>query len=677
MATVRTATVPAPTAGLSNPTYLASGTTGANQLITLLADRTTLVACKSGASRQIGVSVDGAATWTWGKSFESTGWFVDALVETAGGEVLVGIRDTTNAAAGVIYRSTGWNKATADATTWTKVLTGSGPNVIFDTRWGLTRRSLAPSWSARPGVLFVAEYGKHLDLAASPDQGAVRVMMSVDDGVTWTKIFDLRDRYPGLTARLHVHAVAYDPYDDRVYVASGDGGNADGAGCALWYCNGEDLASPAWTAVPGMSSTLATRQVTTVIPVESGIVLLADGAPYGVQRLARRGYRRLAPVVEVAPVGGGVIGGGAWRNPDQPGAPLLLSHVSSTASGPPSLLATLDGETFTEIHREGTAVTNSAPGLTTPLGPDINGKVYATRNLAGTADILTADYAPPRPPADGDALAGKAARSAVDIFLTSGTWTKRPGATSVHVTCIGAGAGGGSGRVSASGTLATGGAGGSGGGYTDVVIPVDVLGATETVTVGTGGTGGAAVLTDSTNGNQGTSGGASSFGTRARASGGNPGSGGLSSGAAAGNSGGSGTTIGQTGASSSGSGGAGSGPSVATYVAGGGSGGGIATTPAAVAGGAGGSSTATGSAGPVGGSAGSAGNNGSSNTGAATPGSGGSGGGSAITGAAGAGGNGGTYGTGGGGGAAALNGQGGSGKGGDGAAGIVVVVTYF
>jgi len=101
-----------------------------------------------------------------------------------------------------------------------------------------------------------------------------------------------------------------------------------------------------------------------------------------------------------------------------------------------------------------------------------------------------------------------------DIYPSSGTWTKRAGLTQIEAWGFGAGGGGGSGRKGALGVIRGGGGAGAPGSVTVCKFPASYLSGTEAVTVGGGGTGGAAQLTDSTDGIAGTAGGTSSLGTK-------------------------------------------------------------------------------------------------------------------------------------------------------------------
>lgn len=277
----------------------------------------------------------------------------------------------------------------------------------------------------------------------------------------------------------------------------------------------------------------------------------------------------------------------------------------------------------------------------------------------------------------------------IQIFTSSGTWTKPAGATQVIVECVAGGGGGGYGGKGAAGTALYGGAGGGGGGYTRTRISAaDITDATCAVTIGSGGAGG--VFSTSTNATLGSTTFLSGA-TVGRIAGANSGS------TVAGNGGTTLPAVGSAGSPGANTGGA---PNI-TGTAGTGSGSNIGPS----SGGAGGGLTAAAVVGNIAGvfAGGAGGNNpsqslqsasgaasatanGGSPSSAATRalaslvlnGAGGGGGGASsfATGSGGNGANASGYGTGGGGGGSTI-GSGNGGNGGNGAPGIMVITTYF
>jgi hypothetical protein len=322
----------------------------------------------------------------------------------------------------------------------------------------------------------------------------------------------------------------------------------------------------------------------------------------------------------------------------------------------------------------------------TGLWKNVAGVLQSPASLLVDADVDAA-AAIAQSKIDGltTALAAKATSAQVDVYSTAGTftWTKPANAKLVNIVVISGGGGGGSGRKAGVGSQASGGGGGGGGSYSLRDIAASILGSTETVVVGSGGTGGASVTANSTNGTIGVAGGNSSFGTWVQVNGGG-GAGTATTASGPAGAGSSSRAMFPGGNGSAGGGGAGAltgGSNVNVSSAGGGAGGGLpASATVGFSGSAGGTalgswfSGGTASGGTIGGNGASAPN---VAAGFAASGSAGGGGGSSVTGNAGNGGNGGLYGGAGGGGGAALDNVGNSGAGGAGAQGIVIVTTYF
>lgn len=285
-------------------------------------------------------------------------------------------------------------------------------------------------------------------------------------------------------------------------------------------------------------------------------------------------------------------------------------------------------------------------------------------------------------PATGSVELPATARLRVDKFTAGGTWIKPDWASRVVVELISGGNGGGSGALRGVGVAASGGSGAGPATYTCQEFLAADLPASVSVTVGAGGSGGAAQATTDQNGSPGSLGGTSSFGAFARALASGVGAAGTNASVAGG------TTLGDrflppcqnvVGGSGAVGLGAAGGAGPGKYAAAGGGGGGVSTANAGGLGGASGlnrqgtPSARTCAGGAADGAAGVAG--------AAHPllyfahGDSGGGGAAGVTTNGGAGGAGAAPGGSGGGGGGARNGFS-SGKGGDGARGEVWVTSY-
>ena len=272
----------------------------------------------------------------------------------------------------------------------------------------------------------------------------------------------------------------------------------------------------------------------------------------------------------------------------------------------------------------------------------------------------------------------------VQIFATTGstTWTKPANAKSVNIQLFGAGGGGGGGRKdNTAATVKAGGGGGGGGSYLNITVPASVLGVSESVTIGAGGTAGVAATATIGNGGTGGAGGNTIFGAFICFGGGG---GSINTTGAA--SGGGGFLNANAGGTSVSTGNANGGlPTLATTItqyggAGGGGGGSVTTSSSAGQGANGGRSNVLNFAGGLRGTAGVSGEAGINNTLASTGlfavGSGGGGGGAGIVVSGGDGGAGGFPAGGGGAGGATETGET-SGAGGVGGAGMAIITTYF
>lgn len=396
MATTRSGSITAP-AKLTNATVTTPADFG--ELLGLLSDKTTLLIQRSGwNTNQIGVSRDGGATITWGRAFDNgANYKIVGFIETPEGEILIATgQKAAPAAIGNVHRSTGWNKNTANATSWALVTESRGPGVAYDGRWGFNERSVVRS-GPLAGAIVIAEYGTKVSEAITagspPSAAATEVKISYNDGRTWETIFNLIDRFPGLNAQLHVHGCFVDHEFQRVVVTYGDGGFSDSGESGVVYCNFEDLKAPAWDLIPGTTSRNPRMvQVTTGCAAKGRIELLSDAEVGSIRAINRTGYRAYGPMVGTASLRTGAIGANIYTDPSNPAAPRLATYqVVGSNTGHRCAIFQMTDAGVEQIYQHPTPLTNGR-GIVNAVGPDRSGKIYANIQLDGTTRLLTGAY---------------------------------------------------------------------------------------------------------------------------------------------------------------------------------------------------------------------------------------------------------------------------------------------
>lgn len=167
----------------------------------------------------------------------------------------------------------------------------------------------------------------------------------------------------------------------------------------------------------------------------------------------------------------------------------------------------------TDANKPVSTATQTALNLKAPLAnPTFTGVPAGPTATPGTntTQLATTAYADAAAAAAITAAYGKVVRR---LYTSGATWTKPTGLVKVVVTVVGAGGGGGGAATGNAAIYHIGGPGAGGGIAVSEVLAAS-LGATETITIGAGGTAG------STGGSSGGVGGTTSFGAHAVATGG-------------------------------------------------------------------------------------------------------------------------------------------------------------
>lgn len=327
------------------------------RVLWMSSDRATLYGARGNVLK---TSTDDGATWATLHTLAS-GWIITGVRELDNGELLVAASKTGEK--GRLWLSS------ASKTAWTMVLESSATTNAIAGAWGM---------STSGTVAFVSEYGTKMPTAATAPRYAY---LSRDSGATWTIAYDLGD-HDGA----HVHGCAYDPWDERLWVATGDTGYE-----GIHYS--DDWGATWSTAEQGFPSgaTNAVYKTVGILPMPDCVLFTSDGTPQGIARAWRTGPGA-KPILDVAysmaeTTSLTIVGGLAYKHAD---GPALLAFYRTSGSGAGYFVGTWDGRDFFTLHTTGTYTAPNGPAAL--VGPTVGGKYvgHTVENSGtGATNIVT------------------------------------------------------------------------------------------------------------------------------------------------------------------------------------------------------------------------------------------------------------------------------------------------
>lgn len=160
---------------------------------------------------------------------------------------------------------------------------GGNFQLVLESSSGIFSRSMG--WDVKQNQVFLSTYGSKT--ASNPPRHAY---MSQDYGATWREIFDGYDYPENMVdpANYHIHDIAFDQYNNRIWLSIGDVVNGD-----LAYSDdyGEN-----WHFVYGDQAGII--QPTCIIPLWDKIILGSDKYPDGIRVIYKseiEGKRKITP----------------------------------------------------------------------------------------------------------------------------------------------------------------------------------------------------------------------------------------------------------------------------------------------------------------------------------------------------------------------------------------------
>lgn len=196
-------------------------------------------------------SNDDGATWSAVCTLPYT---IVRLLSCDDGEVLA-VSD------GYIHKSSGWDTNPATAT-WSLKVDANATAAFY------------PFSVDGDGTKFIAsQYA-----ATRADSRYVHI--SVDEGDTWTEVWDTAAEYPASHTESHLHGCCYDPWEDRFWFTEGHGGPIG------FYYSDDDGAN--WTRLTGgYADSLTDATPTVLVATDDGIVMGTDALPNGIMGIRR------------------------------------------------------------------------------------------------------------------------------------------------------------------------------------------------------------------------------------------------------------------------------------------------------------------------------------------------------------------------------------------------------
>jgi hypothetical protein len=273
------------------------------------------------------------------------------------GELLVALQGDSDSP-GEVWRTTGYTRADPTGCTWTKVLTCSYNDTYASGDWLM--------W-CYGDVLLVGEYG-----AKTAGANARGTYLSMDDGLTWTQIYDWEG------SGKHMHGCAHDRYADMLWLCFGDSsqGYAYSTDWRAKVANGQQ---PTWVEhitneTTGQSDAV---QPVGIYPMRDRVIMGTDDTKNGLYRIERDDYDTIVPVfVADSPGTMKTISGMPYRHQDSEDYPLIWPWVRLPGiTGEVGVAASYDGLAWHVLWRDSSRGYTGV-GPFTCVGPAANGNCY-------------------------------------------------------------------------------------------------------------------------------------------------------------------------------------------------------------------------------------------------------------------------------------------------------------